>query len=270
MTIDFHHHLVNEKGYVDKMLHTLDRIGIDKVCVSAMGELFADMWLIGERSEPFVDNRAVAAVVQAHPDRVIGMGFVRPGAVEAGRIDELRDQGFLGLKMSIPTRNYDDEAFFPLYERAQAFKMPILFHMGVLTMPRPRPGEGISSAKMQPLMLDTITNEFPHLRMVIAHLGIESHEQAAALARILPNIYVDLSGKVTGWRSSRSPDFFKATFYWEGAHKKVLYGSDVHCSEMEFTYDDQRRIFDAMGWTAEQQNAVFGGNAVELLGLALD
>ena len=270
MVIDFHHHLVNEKGYVARLLREMDRVGIDMICVSALGELFADMWLMGERSEPFVDNASVARAVRDHPDRVVGMGFVRPGVDEAGRIDELGDQGFLGIKMSIPTRNYDDPSFFPLYERAQARCMPILFHMGVLTMPEPKPGEGISSAKMQPIMLDTIANEFPDLKMVIAHLGTESHEQAAALARILPNIYVDLSGKVTGWRSSKSIDFFKEAFYWQDAHEKVLFGSDVHVSELKLTYEDQRRIFSGIGWTTGQQNAVFGGNAAALLGLTPD
>jgi predicted TIM-barrel fold metal-dependent hydrolase len=169
--------------------------------------------------------------------------------------------------MVLPRKDYDDEEYFPLYEKAQRHKMPILFHTGVLTLPEPRPGEGVSSARMRPIFLDTIANEFPRLNMIIAHCGIHWLEESAVLARIIPTIYVDISGKVDGWRKPKSIEFFRELFYWEGAHRKILFGSDVHHRELEETLEDQMRIFKGIGFTGEKLDFVLARNAEKIFNL---
>ena len=87
------------------------------------------------------------------------------------------------------------------------------------------------------------------------------------MARILPNVYVDLSGRVDGWRQGRSLDDFRKLFYWEDSWRKVLFGSDVHCEELEPTIADQDRIFRGIGWTDAQRRAVFHDNATDIFSL---
>ena len=262
MIIDIHHHMVNEKDYVPRLIDKMDRLGIDKVCLIGLGKLFQRIFLPeGQKPYGCADNETVQETFERYPERVIGLAFYRPGVNEPGEIDEFHRRGFKGLKFTCPKKNYDDEEYFRAYEKAQKHSLPILFHMGALTLPEARPREGIASKKMHPIYLDTIANEFPDLVMIIAHCGINWFEDAATLARIVPNIYVDISGKVDGWRSSKTTDFFRRLFYWEDAYKKILFGSDVHCSELEETLADQKRVFEAIGITGEKMDCVLAKNA---------
>jgi len=268
MIIDAHHHIVNEKDYVPRLIEEMDRLGIDKVCLIGLGKLFERIFLpAGAEPCGCADNNTVQEAFEKYPDRVIGLGYVRPGVTGPREVDELHRRGFKGLKIVLPKKNYDDEGYFPIYEKAQAQKMPILFHTGVLTLPEPHPGEGVSSARMRPIFLDTIANEFPGLNMIIAHCGIHWLQESAVLARIIPNIYVDISGKIDGWRKSKSIDFFKQLFYWEDAYKKILFGSDVHCRELEETLGDQKRIFEGIGFTGEKLDFVLAKNAQRIFNL---
>jgi predicted TIM-barrel fold metal-dependent hydrolase len=268
MIIDVHHHIVNEKGYVRKLIDEMDRLGIEKVCLIGLGKLFAKIFLT-EGAGPYgcADNDTVQEAFENHPERVIGLAYVRPGVTEPAEVDEFHARGFKGLKIVLPKKDYDDESYFPIYEKAQARKMPILFHTGVLTLPEARPGEGVSSARMRPIFLDSIANEFPELNMIIAHCGIHWLEESAVMARIIPTIYVDISGKVDGWRKPKSIEFFRELFYWEEAYKKILFGSDVHYSELKETLADQKRIFEGVGFTGEKMDFVLAKNAQRIFNL---
>jgi len=268
MIIDFHHHLVCEDGYVENLLRAMDSVGIDKTCLSALGPEFTDRWVEGGPERPAGDNDAVARAMRDHPDRFIGLGYVRLGLSSPDDVDRLHNQGFLGIKTIIPRKDYDDEEFYPVYERIQALEMPILFHTGVIRMGRPLPDEKISSAKMRPILIETLGHQFPELKMVMAHLGVPWHDEAATIARVQTNTYVDLSGSLEGWRSTKSIEWFKQILYWKGAHRKVVFGSDVYFTKVAAAFQDYQRILDDMGWSAAQQADVFGNNAATLLGLA--
>ena len=41
--------------------------------------------------------------------------------------NRLRDQGFTGLKLEMPSHPYDHDRYMPIYERAEQLGMPILF-----------------------------------------------------------------------------------------------------------------------------------------------
>jgi len=268
MIIDIHHHIVNEKDYVPRLIDEMDRLGIDKVCLIGLGKLFEGIFLAeGQKPYGSANNDTVQEAFEKYPERVIGLAFYRPGVNRPEEIDEFYRRGFKGLKFICPKKNYDDEEYFRAYEKAQKYNLPILFHTGVFTLPEARPGEGIASKKMHPIYLDTIANEFPDLVMIIAHCGINWLEDSTTLARIIPNIYVDISGKVDGWRSSRSTDFFRRLFYWEDAYKKILFGSDVHRRELEETLADQRRVFEAIGITGEKLDSVLAKNACKVFSL---
>ena len=268
MIIDTHHHIVNEKDYVPRLIDEMDRLGIDNVCLMGLGKLFERIFLL-KGVEPYgcADNDTVQEAFEKYANRVMGLAYVRPGVTDAREVDEFHKRGFKGLKIVLPKKNYDDEDYFPIYERAQARKMTILFHTGVLTLPEPRPGEGVSSARMRPIFLDTIANEFPELNMIIAHCGIHWLEESAVLARIIPTIYVDISGKVDGWRRPKSIGFFRELFYWDDAYKKILFGSDVHYKGLEETLTDQKRIFEGVGFTAEKLDFVLAKNAQRIFNL---
>ncbi|MGH9341443.1 MAG: amidohydrolase family protein [Acidobacteriota bacterium] len=264
--IDVHHHWVNEPDYLDSLLAEMDRLQIESVGLMAMGPAFQRLFLTRPQPAGCCDNEDLAKVLVQRGDRFFGYGFYRLGQDNPDRVDWFADQGFSGVKFHIPAWDYDDERCFPAYERAALNRLPCLFHTGIFFLPEPLPGRRLSSARCRPVMLDPIANEFPSLKMIIAHLGVCWGEEAAALCRIYPNIYADLSGRVDGWISSKSIDWFREMLYWPEAHRKIVFGSDVHYSQIEITLQKQTGILQQLGWPPDQIENVFYHNAREVFG----
>ncbi|TFG21696.1 MAG: hypothetical protein EU533_05140, partial [Promethearchaeota archaeon] len=159
--IDAHAHLLDVPNYLKNLLKTLDDCGIEKCCISGLGELFK-----------CIDNEGIKQIISKYPDRFIGAYFIRPGMSTPEEIDVAFSNGFKMLKVTIPTKPYDHPDFFSLWEKAQDLKLPILFHTGIITLPVKLPKENISSWFMHPMRLEPITNAFPKLKIIIAHLGV--------------------------------------------------------------------------------------------------
>lgn len=259
--IDVHHHWVNERNYLARLLREMDRLKIERLGLMALGPPFRRLFL--KEKEPFgcCDNHDLARVLEAERDRFFGYGFFRLGYDDPELIDWFADQGFWGVKFHIPAYDYDDDRAFPVYERAANCGLPCLFHTGVFYLPERLPGQRLSSARCRPIMLDAVANEFPSLPIILAHLGVCWGEEAATLCRIYPNIYADLSGRLDGWLSSKNIDWFQEMLYWPGADQKILFGSDVHLDELEATLNNQIRIFRGIGWNEQQIQNVLYNNA---------
>ena len=110
MIIDAHHHLPADwEPYVDKLRAECARLGIDRV--RRRRGLYG-----GEHA----GNEQTAAALRAHSRFLLGYGWVRLGEDPPARVDELQAMGFHGVKFIWPLKNYDDDAFLPVYERAEA------------------------------------------------------------------------------------------------------------------------------------------------------
>jgi len=252
--IDGHAHLLNESGYLDQLLQAMDRCGIEKACLSGLGPLFDS-----------AGDREVLAAVRAHPDRIIGSVFVRPGVDGPEKIDNARNDGFLMVKVSIPRLPYDDPRCFPLWERALEHRMPVLYHTGIVDPSTQGRGEGISSWFMHPMRVEPITREFPDLPVILAHLGINWNMDAAELARMRPNVYVDLTGAAGGWRTRADAVGMDRWLWWPGAFDKVIFGTDVHCSRIGQVLKEDRARLDRLDIAQETRRSIFSGNILRLL-----
>ena len=261
---DVHHHWVNESGYIDRLLKAMDKLGVARTGLIAMGDLAPDLFVLHGLHSPYVDNASLGELVRQHPDRFWGWGFMRLGEHELADVDRIAELGLAGLKFHAPLKPYDDPDYFPVFERAQSLGLPCLFHTGIFTPPQPRPGQRYRSENCRPVYLESIAQEFPKLKMICAHLGVCWNEEAATICRIFDNVYADLSARVGGWRSGKSIEWFQQTLYWPTAHKKILFGSDVHADELDLVLSDHRRIFAEMGWTDSQIEDVFCNNAQDL------
>lgn len=148
----------------------------------------------------FGDWNKCEEVAAAYPDDVIPFGIIsdddwstipsygdRPELV-----DEFHDRGFRGLKMTRMRRAYDDPAYYPIYEKAAHYGMPILFHTGHVGW---APERGvISIRKMDAACLDGIARAFPELDLIGAHLGAPLMDQACGITLKHKRIFFDLSG----------------------------------------------------------------------------
>ena len=101
-----------------KMLaHACDRLNIKKMC------------LLGRRGD---DNyQTTLDAYNFLPEVVVPMAHIELDVETADDIESLHERGFVGLKITRPSFDYDDERYFPIYERAEALNMPILFHTGI-------------------------------------------------------------------------------------------------------------------------------------------
>jgi predicted TIM-barrel fold metal-dependent hydrolase len=250
--LDAHNHLFAEDGYVERHIEAAERCGMRSTVVSGLGPQWGHL-----------DNAGVLGAAESFPDRLIPLCFVQLGRDKAGRVDEAASQGFRGLKITQSPFPYDDERAWPIYARAEELGLPILFHCGVMAH---LPGVYSSADYMRPMRLDGVARRFPGLRMQIAHLGVPEYEVATTLARIVPNIYVDMSGSVRGWLAAKTPEFLAGLFYWPSWHRKLLFGTDVRHELLAASVAQHTALLAGPGLSEGAADNVFRDNAREFYG----
>lgn len=261
MVIDFHaHYPKGPDDFPDRLVEALPRSGIDRICLCSAGEAMG-----------FVSNDLILRAARRHPDRIIPLALVELGQDGPEAVDRYAAEGFRGFKITNPRSAYDDEAHFPLYERMERTRLPLLAHTGIL-MRFPQPaGVRVNSNWMRPECLDAVLRSFPGLNIVGAHLGVPWHEVASTMARMHPNFYLDLTGAYDGgWRTNKTPEFFRYHFWWEGAWDKVLFGTDILALE---ELAPAKRFHDDMiaplGLPDATLKNIHGLTAARLLGIQL-
>lgn len=241
-------------------------------------------------------NELVQEALERHPDRFVGLAMIRMDEDPPSVVDEFYHRGFAGLKLINPSKNYDDPAYYPLYERAEAREMRLLFHTGVIGGPRdyllggkedpwkqpPEPGSpdeesliaelerhartrpyGVSSARMQPVYLDAIAIRFPGLYIIGAHLGWPEYIMACAIARWRPRVYFDISGGEVVRRHILSGGFIGR----EISPTKLVYGSDCDLSRLKGDVEAWRKGLRELGLSEADQRRIFWDNAASIFQL---
>ena len=259
MVIDFHaHYPKGEPDFPRRLVERLPEAGIDRICLCSAGDALGH-----------VSNAEVLEAARAYPERIVPLALIELGTDAPERVDEVVEAGFRGFKITNPRAPYDDEAYFPVYERMERSGLPLLAHTGIL-MRFPVPaGTVVNSEWMRPIRLDAVVRSFPGLNVVGAHLGAPWHEEASMMARLHPNYYVDLTGAWWGgWRANKSPEFFRYHFFWEKAWEKVLFGTDIlGLEELVPSKRFHDGMIEPLGLDAATRAKVYGGTAALLLGL---
>lgn len=167
-----------------------------------------------------IPNEAVAALVNEHPDRFVGIASVdisRP--MDAVR--ELRrcvkQLGFKGLRLlpwlwQLPP---NDRRYYPLYAECIELGVPFCLQVG-------HAGPLLPSEPGRPIpYLDEVAAEFPELVIVGGHIGYPWTQEMIAMATKYENVYIDTSA----YKPSRYPPEF-VTYLRGRGRKKVLFGSN--------------------------------------------
>lgn len=259
--IDVHHHLIEEAAYEEDLLREMDRFNIERSSLIGLGSLFKGLFVKKKHDGPCADNNAVARIVRKHPDRFFGLGFIRLGVDKPEMVDKLADMGFVGLKFIIPKDRYSIYEFFPVYEKAQDYGMPCLFHTGIVSLPHARPGEGISSFNMDAIHVEAVAQEFPDLKIIVAHFGVQSYITVIMMLRAFKNVYADISANVNGWMRMFDDNDWKKMLWFEQASKKILFATDVNYIDFAGVIEVHEKIFNAVGWNNTQKEMVYKSNA---------
>ena len=265
MQIDAHVHSDGSEKHIRALLKACDKVGTDKVVIfSCPGNYGAK-------------NEGVMKAHQRHPDRIIPFARLVPDMHTPADVRRFHEEGFVGFKCIRTNRNYDDPAYFPLYEAAAECKMVILFHLGIVG--RSDSGHDVNSNRMRPIYLDTICRAFPKLHVHGAHLGNPWYEEASMSARWNANLWFDLSGSTL---KKKTPEFLDGLLWWHRGHhpyrgherrhpySKIVFGTDVDSEWIEDVYNDYVKLCDALDIPKKWRNAIFGGNAERMLFMKKD
>ena len=137
------------------LLRVMDAEGIGRVCLSGAGARYGE-----------ADAAAVAAAVEAHPDRFVGLGFLQLGMDGPAKVADYASRGFRGLRTCAPPAPYDEDAFMPVYEKACALGLPIHFQTGTDSRQRWDKAYWDRIGHENPSYLDRIARTFPQLGLV--------------------------------------------------------------------------------------------------------
>jgi uncharacterized protein len=199
------------------------------------------------------------------------------------QVDRFHAAGFRGLgEMSSSLHNYDDRAYWPIYERAQRYHMILLFHTGIVARDHPQVPEDVSFDRIRATRLDLIARRFPTVIVIGAHMGNPDYAEAAEIARWNPNLYFDLSGSSL-IKKANDYAFFKSIFWWTGvvsphtpptgasAFEKLVFGSDIFGGDMaeeDRALARYHKMLDACDVPKSVQADVFSGTMWRILNRA--
>ena len=196
------------------MVQMMDRCGVSRTCLSSHMAVSAD-WKTG--------NRVTKEAVDAFPERLIGFVVVDPNA--PGEIlEELETAfdrwGFRGIKLVPDTHLHPigGAGYRPVWDFAAERNCPVIVHT-------------YHGSKFDdPTAFGPLAERHPEVNIMLVHSGAltAAFENAIALARRYPNLYLDISGSfITGpWI---------ARMVRETGADRVIFSSDIPFIDLRYT-----------------------------------
>jgi len=262
--IDMHCHLFPDESAVPAYEKAAEELGIEKI-------VFHGLEWPGSR---YSKNAAIKRAMEVRPDLFVGFAGVDLWKeTDPDRIEALKDEGFAGLKFILPPEPYHSETFYPYYERAEKLRMPVLFHLGIVSR-EGTDGVRVDNNFMRPVYLDTIARDFENLTIIGAHLGNPWYEEATMSARWNPNLFFDLTGSTL---KKKDPSFIGGLLWWDettefrssvwsSAWEQIVFGTDVTAEKMSGAVEDHERLLDSLGLSEKLRECVFHDTAARILG----
>lgn len=215
-------------------------------------------------------NELVSAFAQACGEKVIGFASVNPNSPSA--VEDLdhavRHLGLRGVKLSPIYQEFEPDvpAVYPLYEKIQELKVPIIWHQATSLMARFGPLEAAN-----PVRLDRVLRDFPEIKMVFSHTAVPWATEAILMAQKHPQLYVDISATVM----SRPWYVYNALVNAMESEclDKILFASDYPWYTPEETRDALFGLAEYSRGTKlpelpmEELEAIVDRDAVSLLGI---
>lgn len=209
-----------------------------------------------------LSSEEIIETAAAHADILMPFASVDPlGPDPAGRVKALAALGAKGFKFhpSLQAFEPNDPKHYPIYEAIQDAGVPAVFHTGQTGIGAGLPGgRGIKLRYSDPMLLDDVAADFPHMTVILAHPSVPWQDSAISMATHKANVFIDLSG----WLPKYFPQqLVRAT---NGLLKrKVLFGSDYPV----LAPDRWIASFNELDIKPEVRPLVMKENAIGVLGL---
>jgi uncharacterized protein len=212
-----------------------------------------------------VTNEQVAELAAANP-RFLGFASVDPAARDAPKQLEraVRGLGLRGLKLDPALQRFhpdDRKLAWPVYQACAELGVPLVIHCGLSW-------SLVGQSKYaRPLALEEVAQEFPSLRIVVAHFGWPWVEEALLLALKYRNVYLDTSIVYSGAPRDALQHVLGEQVgigvLEASLPRQVLFGSGYPRTDVRRS----ARGLQALGLSPGLREAIARGNAAELLGL---
>ncbi|MFE9812773.1 amidohydrolase family protein [Streptomyces sp. NPDC005548] len=211
-----------------------------------------------------VPNDEVAEAAATHADVLIPFASIDPfrgkaGVREARRLVE--EYGVRGFKFHPSIQGFfpNDRMAYGLYKVIEETGTVALFHTGQTGIGAGVPGGGgIRLKYSNPMYVDDVAADFPHLKIILAHPSFPWQDEALAVATHKPGVHIDLSG----W----SPKYFPPQLVQYAntlLQDKVLFGSDYPVLSPDRWLAD----FEKLPMKDTVRPKILKDNAARLLGL---
>lgn len=207
--------------------------------VAGVAEKFICIAMKWNRLGIHVPNEFVAEYMAEHKGRAVGFAGIDPHDDDAPKQFEhaVARLGFRGLKFSPVYAGFHpwDEIAWRLYEMANEFKTPILWHQAAAYAKESTLENG------NPILLDKIARAFPELRMNIAHVGQPWIGETVLLLRKHRQLFTDLSARY--YRRWQCYNALMLAIDYD-VTGQVLFGSDFPIQDTQAAVDSFRAIND--------------------------
>lgn len=170
---------------VDEFFAEADRAGVDQMIV-----VHRVVPAAGGSPRSDVSNDHIAEVVNAYPDRLVGVAGIDVGGDFGNPLEESRraivNLGLQGIHIA-PTRSalathWDDRRLYPLYALCDELKVPVIFMTG--------PFAGPNIEDTHPRYVQAVARDFPNLSIVCGHACWPFFAELLGVAYRHENIYV--------------------------------------------------------------------------------
>ena len=231
MVIDMHTHFFDENALGPHVIADMERTGISPDSWRFSEETYLKATAEADRVIVFGlkaaktgwrgRNEVVADFVGRHLEKCIFFAAIDPG--QPGFMDELAlyhtKHGCRGVKMGPIYQGVHplDKRYYEIYEYCSHHRLPIITHMATTF------SSGVPLEYARPTHMDTVSCEFPDLKIILAHLGHPWEGEALGIIRKQENVFADVSALYyRPWQFYNSMRL--AVEY--NCCNKILFGSD--------------------------------------------
>lgn len=214
-----------------------------------------------------IPNRFVADYVRRNSSKLIGFAGIDP--TDPAGLDDLRiaqsELELEGVSLSPALQNFHplDTRAMEVYAECSARGLPIVFESGLR----------YRAAKMEyarPSLLDAVAQEFPELRIVVAHMGCPWIDETIVVLGKHANVFADVAGLLRQrWLAYNA----LLAAYEYGVMNKLLFGSDFPfrspkaCIEALYSINQLSSGTNLVAIPREQLRGIVERDALSLLGL---
>ena len=178
-------------------------------------------------------NEFIADLAEKSDGRLIPFAGVDPNSGSQALRElkrSVKSLGMKGLKVhSSANAVYpnDEKRMYPMYEFCQEARVAIMFHTGTTAL------GNCDEKYSKPEFLDEVCQDFPDLRIAMAHFGWPWPDVTLAIALRNPNVFIDVSG----WKPRYTPP---GVFpYMNGIlQDRFLFGTDYPMMRQKEWMDD--------------------------------